>query len=93
MAVGCIREGSSSRGVDSIANNAFPPSVNDFGSVGAVFTYVLNGSAWLQQKYVKGTNPTPNLDQFGWAVSLSQTGDTLLVGAKDASFTGLAFLF
>jgi hypothetical protein len=81
LAVGAEREASSDTGIngsqtDDSAENA-----------GVVYVFVRNGSRWMQQAYIKGSN-TEAGDLFGTSVTLS--GDTLAVGARgeDSSATG-----
>lgn len=57
---------------------------------GAVYVFVVEGESWVQQAYVKASN-TQNGDNFGISVSLSDSGDTLVVGAysEDSNDTGV----
>ncbi len=55
---------------------------NTADSAGAVYVFTLDSGTWRQQAYVKASN-TQRLDRFGTAVSLSDDGDTLAVGAAD----------
>src|SRR6185503_8886711 len=47
---------------------------------GAVYVFTRAGSGWAQQAYIKASNPGQS-DKFGYAVSLSQDGNTLAVSA------------
>jgi hypothetical protein len=47
---------------------------------GAVYVFVRSGATWIQQAYVKASNPDPG-DRFGWKIALSGDGNTLAVGA------------
>jgi len=47
---------------------------------GAVYVFVNDGGAWRQQAYIKASNPGLT-DNFGYAVRLSEDGDTLAVSA------------
>lgn len=49
---------------------------------GAAYVFVHNGSEWVQQAYVKSSNPDSN-DRFGASLALSANGSTLAVGATD----------
>ena len=71
LAVGAFREDSGIIGqeADNSAQNA-----------GAVYVLVRNGGSWVQQAYIKASNPGAG-DLFGAAVSLSGSGNTLVVGA------------
>ena len=48
---------------------------------GAVFVYTRGDGTWQQEVYVKASN-TSSLNMFGTSVSLSENGDTLVVGAE-----------
>ena len=57
------------------------------GGTGSVYTFTRIGSAWSQQDTFKADTPGSN-DVFGDAVSLSDDGTTLAVGARsEASLT------
>jgi cysteine-rich repeat protein len=74
LAVGAEFEDSAATGVNGDqASNAAPGS-------GAVYVYVRAGSTWVQQAYVKASNPNKD-DHFGISVALSADGSTLAVGA------------
>ena len=45
---------------------------------GAVYVYKRNGNSWIQETYLKASNPDSN-DRFGSSVSIQ--GDTIVVGA------------
>jgi hypothetical protein len=57
-------------------------------SSGAVYVFVRNGTEWVQEAYIKASNPD-ELDFFGTALSIS--GDTMVVGAynEDSSAKGI----
>ena len=57
---------------------------------GAVYLFRYQNSYWEQQAYIKASN-TDASDRFGHAVSLSDDGDTLAVGAvyEDSAATGI----
>lgn len=61
---------------------------NTLLNAGAAYVFVRSGATWVQQAYLKASNPDAN-DHFGNSVSLS--GDTLLVGAfdEDSAATGV----
>ncbi len=75
MAIGAVGEDSNATGInnDESDNSAF--------AGGAVYVYNYNGSSWAQQAYIKASN-TEEADNFGIAVSLSEDGSTLAVGAR-----------
>lgn len=50
-------------------------------NAGAVFIYTRTGSTWSQQAYIKASNGNIHLASFGVAVSLTESGDTLLAQA------------
>jgi hypothetical protein len=47
---------------------------------GAVYVFTRSAGVWSQQAYIKASNNSPG-DFFGFSVHLSDTGDTLAVGA------------
>jgi hypothetical protein len=74
LAVGATREDSSARGINgSQADNSAESS-------GAVYVFTRTGGRWSQQAYVKASNADAG-DQFGWALALSDDGNTMAVGA------------
>ncbi len=75
LAVGAIDEASNARGIGGNDNN-------DAIFSGAAYVFTYDGSDWTQTAYVKASN-TQEFDRFGTAVSLSDDGDTLAVGAID----------
>ena len=66
--------------------------VEDFvNGSGAAYVFALGSNGnWSQQGYLKASNAGES-DRFGYAVSLSGDGDTLVVGApnEDSSATGI----
>lgn len=62
---------------------------NDADDAGAVYVYTRNGNAWMQQAYVKASNPGLD-DQFGEAVAMSADGNTLVVGAPQEDSNAMA---
>lgn len=81
VVVGAPYEQSSSKGVNSLANN-------EAANAGAVYVFVRNGEIWNEQGYLKASNAQAG-DWFGWSVGIS--GDTLVVGAigEDSAATGV----
>ncbi|MDO9435069.1 integrin [Hydrogenophaga sp.] len=76
LAIGAPRESSDAVGANKI-------QVNDDRPVsGAVYVFVRSGKTWVQQAYIKASNPDP-YDLFGTSVALSANGHTLAVGATD----------
>jgi hypothetical protein len=61
---------------------------NSMPAAGAAYVFVRSGATWVQQAYLKPSNPG-ELDQFGWSVAIS--GDTIVVGAylEDSEATGV----
>jgi len=59
-------------------------------SSGAVYVFTRTTSGWTQQAYIKASNAGAN-DMFGWSLALSDSGDTLAVGAykEDSNATGV----
>lgn len=82
LILGIPSEGGSASGV-----NGGPPDNLRPGS-GAVVVLVRNGTNWVEQAYLKASNPGNN-DAFGHAVAIS--GDTLAVSAisEDSNATGI----
>ena len=77
LAVGAFDEDGSSTVVNG------PPD-NRKNAAGAVYVFVKPAPAnlWMQEAYIHGTNVEAG-DQFGVAVSLSDDGNTLLIGSLD----------
>jgi hypothetical protein len=65
------------------------PANNDASLSGAVYVFVLIGSAWHEQAYLKAPFPDLN-DNFGWSLAISSDGNTLAIGApgEDSAGTG-----
>ena len=63
-------------------------SSNSNGSAGAVYVFVHDGAGWDQQAYVKASNPSSQ-DLFGIGIALSETGDTLAIGAVNEASTAI----
>lgn len=84
LAVGATGEDSNATGINGLQSN------NSLISSGAVYLFVRNGSTWTQQAYIKASN-TGDGDIFGYSVSLSADGNTLVVGApgEDSNATGV----
>ncbi|NNC64249.1 MAG: integrin [Gammaproteobacteria bacterium] len=84
LAVSAYFEASGATGVNADqADDSIPQA-------GAVYVFTRNGDSWSQQAYLKASNTghlpdNPNEigdgDQFGFAIALSDDGDTLAVGA------------
>jgi hypothetical protein len=84
LAVGAPYEASAATGVggDQAGNTATLS--------GAVYLFTASGGNWVQNAYVKASNTGAN-DNFGSAVALAASGDTLVVGAigESSAATGL----
>lgn len=63
-------------------------SNNEAPGAGAVYVFTRTDTAWTQQAYLKASN-TDAGDNFGSAVSLSHTGDVLVVGAVNEASTAV----
>ena len=74
LAVGAIGEDSDSSGVNGAQNN-------NGSNTGAVYLFRFNAGVWSQQAFIKSSNPGTS-DIYGGAVSLSDDGNTLAVGAN-----------
>ncbi|RYF07824.1 MAG: integrin [Comamonadaceae bacterium] len=75
LAVGARREDSKATGVDGDTGD------NSVTDSGAVYVFSRNGTAWVQQAYLKASN-TGMHDDFGSRLALSSDGKTLAVGAN-----------
>ena len=84
MAVSSTAEDSAAKGING--NQADHSALN----AGAVYVFIRNGGAWVQQAYVKASNAKKG-DQFGSALALSNDGNTMAVGAvgEPSSATGI----
>ena len=60
------------------ASDGSSESDNSLHDAGAAYVFVRNGHRWVQQAYLKASNPGV-YDKFGRSVAIS--GDTILVGA------------
>jgi hypothetical protein len=74
LAVGAPDESSKSSGVNGNQNDT------SLSGSGAVYVFSRNGNNWVQQAYVKASNPRMSAN-FGHAVALSADGNTLAVSA------------
>jgi hypothetical protein len=92
LAVGAVGEASNATGVDDEDDDEDDLDQADNSAVdaGAVYVFRRAGGAWSQQAYVKASN-TDAGDEFGSSVSLSRTGNALIVGAvgEASSATGI----
>lgn len=86
LAVGAFNEDSPAAGVNGNQGNSAPLPFR----AGAAYVFSRSGSAWLQQAYVKASNPGL-FDVFGASVVLSSDGNTLAVGTQleDSAATGI----
>ena len=84
LAVGAYKEDSAATGINGDETN------NDAEDAGAVYVFTRTDSDWTQEAYIKASNPDESA-QFGYAVSLSSDGDTLLVGSyeENSAATGI----
>lgn len=84
LAVGARGESSNDSGVDA-------DQLNDAAtSSGAVYIFNRDDGSWLQQAYIKASNPDAG-DLFGSSLALSSDGSVLAVGARqeDSYATGI----
>ena len=72
MAISAYREDSAASGVDGNQDN------DNRSNSGAVYVFRRSGATWIQEAYLKASNPDDS-DEFGYALAL--WGDTLAVGA------------
>jgi hypothetical protein len=66
------------------------PATNLTSAAGAVYVFTRSAGAWMQQAYLKASNPEGD-DYFGFALALSADGGTIAVGAgwEDSRATGI----
>jgi hypothetical protein len=81
LAVGASSEDGSGTGINPASNEAATDA-------GAVYVYTRSGGSWVQQAYLKASNAEAG-DRFGISVSLSNDGNTLVVGAALEDGLGL----
>ena len=74
IAVGAPHESSGASGINGNADD------NSLYASGAVYVFVRRGDAWVQQAYVKASNPGQS-DLFGMTVALSADGNLMAVAA------------
>jgi hypothetical protein len=77
LAIGASSEDSGSTGINSVPDESA-------SGAGAVYVFSRVSGAWVQQAYVKASNAGSG-DNFGFAISLSDDGNTLAVGAQGES--------
>lgn len=84
MAIGAPFESGGTTGINGNQDD------NSVYASGAVYVFVRQGGAWLQQAYVKASN-TGQSDHFGSSVVLSRDGNTMAVSAhwEKSSATGI----
>ena len=84
MAVGTRGESSNASGVNGDQND------NSMAQAGAVYLFIRNGTTWTQKSYIKASNPDTG-DRFGEALTMSDDGSVLAVGAyyESSSATGI----
>ena len=81
VAVGATTEDSAATGINGNAAN------DSAMSAGAVYVFARAANAWTQQAYIKGSNTEPT-DLFGYDVSLSHDGNTLVAAGYDEDGPG-----
>ena len=74
LAVGAPHEASRAAGINGIQSD------NSLFDAGAVYVFSRSGDSWIQQAYVKPSNPQTGAE-FGHYVALSADGNTLAVSA------------
>ncbi len=74
IAVGAPHESSGASGINGNADD------NSLYASGAVYVFVRRGDTWVQQAYVKASNPGQS-DLFGMTVALSADGNHMAVAA------------
>ncbi|PJZ24748.1 hypothetical protein CH352_12610 [Leptospira hartskeerlii] len=76
LVVGCHNESSAQ---NTISNGQPAPNDDSLNHSGAVYVYKRTGSTWVEEAYIKASNPD-NGDYFGYSVAIS--GDTIAVGSQ-----------
>jgi trimeric autotransporter adhesin len=66
-------------GINAPCREATWPPQLGAGSAGGAYVWVRNGNAWVEQAYLKATNPELE-DLFGVRVSISGDGNTIVAG-------------
>lgn len=88
LAISATGESSNATGVGGDESN------NDSPNSGAVYVFRFDGNSWVQEAYLKASNPDDG-DEFGFSLALD--GNTLVVGAPDdagpGSSAGSAYIF
>jgi len=84
LVVGAPYEASAAQVVDGDQAN------NGAAASGAAYVFVRSGGTWIQQAYLKGSN-TDASDLLGYSVAVS--GDTVVVGSRNAAGMGSAYVF
>ena len=83
LAIGANYEDSNATGINGDQND------NSVNRSGAVYVFRFDGTDWIQQAYVKASNPD-EFDRFGISIALSANGNTLAVSAQeDSNATGI----
>jgi len=84
MAVGAPFESGGAAGINGNQRD------NSMYAAGAVYVYVRQADSWVQQAYVKASNPGQS-DHFGSSVALSRDGNTMAVSAhwESSAATGI----
>jgi len=86
IAIGAEEEKSKSSGINGDQTN------NNWSNSGAVYVFAKTATSWQQEAYVKASNSLPvSTKFFGETVSLSDNGNTLVVGGSgdQSSATGI----
>ena len=84
MAISANLEGSDAVGVNGDESN------NNLSRSGAVYLFYFDGTAWVQEAYLKASN-TGQDDWFGTSLAMSGNGSYLIVGSRfeDSNATGV----
>jgi FG-GAP repeat len=74
-------------GINAPCRDATWPPHLGAGSAGGAYVWARNGNNWVEQAYLKATNPDLE-DLFGVRVSISGDGNTIVVGASNEDGPG-----
>ncbi len=72
---------------DTLGSGVGPMPNESLVNSGAVYVFTRTGTSWSQQEFIKASN-AGSRDSFGFAVGLSGSGNTLVVGAPFEASSG-----
>lgn len=78
IVIGATQEDSNATGIGGDETN------NTLFESGAAYVFLRTGTTWAQEAYIKASN-TGDSDSFGFAVSISNDGSRMAIGAQNES--------